>query len=252
MATLDNIKVKLQKLMKLYEGAKAINSEAEANAASAAIQRLLTAYNIELSEVDFSEDEKPKVHEDITTINRFPSIGGKWERRLLNVICKWNFCDTLGMTKGKNSVSIFGRHENVETAKWLYDMLSKNYVAIGKSRFKEYQETSTYKLNKVGLDTYLRRYLMGCAEGLNAKFREDSDAIKKEDEVYSTKVTALVVRTSQEIREYMHANYTVVTSKARSIKVDNIYQRGVRDGLDTQLHKPVSHHQQVSSVKILG
>lgn len=37
---LDKIKTKLQKLMRLYNGAKAINSEGEANAAAAAIQRL--------------------------------------------------------------------------------------------------------------------------------------------------------------------------------------------------------------------
>lgn len=38
---LDKIKGKLQKLMKLYEGAKKIKSEGGANAAAAAIQRLL-------------------------------------------------------------------------------------------------------------------------------------------------------------------------------------------------------------------
>ena len=43
---LDKIKGKLQKLMKLYEGAKKIKSEGEANAAAAAIQRLLAEYNL--------------------------------------------------------------------------------------------------------------------------------------------------------------------------------------------------------------
>lgn len=54
---LQNIVNKLRKLQNLYEGAKEINSEGEANAAAAAIQRLLTQYNLSMDEVG-QEEEK--------------------------------------------------------------------------------------------------------------------------------------------------------------------------------------------------
>ena len=42
---------KIKKLIALRDGAQGIGSEGEANAAAAAIQRLLTQYNLEMAEV---------------------------------------------------------------------------------------------------------------------------------------------------------------------------------------------------------
>ncbi len=72
---LENVKNKLRKLMKLYEGAKAINSEGEANNAAAAIQRLLTEYNLQLSDVH--KEEKSSVLEETMSSYTYKSIGGK-------------------------------------------------------------------------------------------------------------------------------------------------------------------------------
>ena len=47
---LDNVLKKLRKLKKLYEGAKAINSESEAATAASLIQKLLAEYNITMDE----------------------------------------------------------------------------------------------------------------------------------------------------------------------------------------------------------
>ena len=54
---LDAIQKKLRKLQKMYEGAKAINSEGEAQAAAAAIQRILLEYNITIEEVGVEKDK---------------------------------------------------------------------------------------------------------------------------------------------------------------------------------------------------
>lgn len=51
----DKIVEKLKKLMRLQEGAKKIGSEGEANAAAAAISRLLTQYNLSLMDIDPEE-----------------------------------------------------------------------------------------------------------------------------------------------------------------------------------------------------
>lgn len=56
---LDSVLKKLRKLQNLYEGAKKINSEGEANAAAAAIQRLLIQYNLSMDEIG-TDEEKSK------------------------------------------------------------------------------------------------------------------------------------------------------------------------------------------------
>lgn len=252
---LDKIKAKLQKLMRLYNGAKAINSEGEANAAAAAIQRLLTHYNLSMGDVSREEQEKDVVKENVMSCYRFKSIGGDWEFKLMFVVCKWNFCKVFryGKTKDKNMI-FFGKEENMETVKWLYNMLCERFVAFGKKRYKEYQETMEYKMKPIGLDTYLRRYLEGCSQGLDVKFKEESDREKaqNEDKDYSTKVTALVVRTGAEIDEYVGHKFGGYT-KGRampSAKRDSCFTYGFKDGKNTQINKGISESKQAQTSKV--
>ena len=88
---LNAIQAKLRKLQKMYEGAKAINSEGEAAAAAAAIQRILTEYNLTMDEVGV-EPEKNAVIQTEESGFTFRSIGGQWQQKLYSVICRYNFC----------------------------------------------------------------------------------------------------------------------------------------------------------------
>jgi hypothetical protein len=252
---LDKIKTKLQKLMRLYEGAKKINSEGEANAAAAAIQRLLTQYNLTMGDVSQEEQERDVVKENIMSCYRFKFIGGDWEFKLMFVICKWNFCKVFryGKQKDKNMI-FFGKEENMETVKWLYNMLCEKFIAFGKNRYKEYQETMDYLVKPIGLDTYLRRYLEGCAAGLDMKFKEESDRekVQNEDKDYGTKVTALVVRTGAEIDTYVAQKFGGYAKgrKQPNAKHDSCFAFGVKDGKNTQIHKGVSESKQAQTSKV--
>lgn len=55
---INSILSKLKKLQRLYEGAKAINSEAEAANAAAKIQNLLTQYNLSMADLDAVADNE--------------------------------------------------------------------------------------------------------------------------------------------------------------------------------------------------
>lgn len=244
MENLDKIKVKLQKLMRLYEGAKKINSEGEANNAAAAIQRLLLQYNLSMSDIsNTTEEKKDDILENVMSCYRYKSIGGDWEFKLMYVVCKWNFCKVFryGRTSEKRMI-FFGKKENMETVKWLYEMLCEKFVAFGKQRYKEYQRTSDYMLKPIGLDTYLRRYLEGCAKGLDAKFKEESDEEKaKNAQDFGTKVTALVVRNNTAIDTYVKNKFGGYTKgrAAQSAKKDSCYMYGFKDGKNTQINKQV-------------
>lgn len=59
---INSILSKLKKLQRLYEGAKAINSEAEAQNAAAKIQNLLTQYNLSMVDLEAAVDDEPKTN----------------------------------------------------------------------------------------------------------------------------------------------------------------------------------------------
>lgn len=226
--------------------------------------RLLTQYNLTIGDVSQEEQDRDVVKESVMSCYRFKSIGGDWEFRLMFVVCKWNFCKVFryGKTKDKNMI-FFGKAENMETVKWLYNMLCERFVSFGKARYKQYQETEDYLVKPIGLDTYLRRYLEGCAKGLDAKFQEEADREKiqnedkdkDKDKDYSAKVTALVVRNGAEIDKYVGEKFGGY-QKGRampSAKRDSCFTYGFKDDKNTQINKQVgeSTREQASKVKLL-
>lgn len=251
---LDSVLKKLRKLQNLYEGAKKINSEGEANAAAAAIQRLLIQYNLSMDEIGTDEEKsKDTVLEEKVDGFTYKSIGGEWEFRLLYVLCKWNFCKCFQVGGTYKRLMIFGKKENIETVKWLRSMLSERFVSFSKNRFKEYQKTVEYAMKPIGMDKYQRSYLMGCAAGLDAKLKEESDHEKAKDAEFGAKVTALVVRNDTAVTEYIENKYKVGKGKARRENFDSARAYGYKDGKNTELHKPVSAgaKSQADGVKLL-
>lgn len=248
---LEKIKNRLRKLMNLYEGAKKINSEGEANNAAAAIQRLLTEYNLSVSDLE-QESENDMLEENLSWF-KYKSIGGKWEYRLMFVICKWNFCKCFIMGKDKDRrMIIIGKDENVITAKWLHDLLCSRFVEIGKVKYLAYKGSFT---KPIGLDTYLRSYLLGCAAGLDTKFQKESVVEKQENEEFGAKVTALVVRNNAAIDNYLQTKYKFTKGRqSSSPNHTDVFNTGYTDGKNTQIHKQVSESKQaqVSKVKMLN
>lgn len=251
---LDSVLKKLRKLQALYEGAKKINYEGEANAAAAAIQRLLTQYNLSMDEIGTDEEKsKDVILEENVDGFTYKSIGGDWEFRLLYVLCKWNFCKCFQVGGTYKKLIIFGKKENIETVKWLRSMLAERFVSFSKNRFKEYQKTVEYAMKPIGKDKYQRSYLMGCAAGLDAKLKEESDREKAKDAEFGAKVTALVVRNDTAVTEYIENKYKVGKGKAMRENYDSARAYGYRDGKNTELHKQVSSgvKSQAQGVKFL-
>lgn len=251
---LDSVLKKLRKLQNLYEGAKKINSEGEANAAAAAIQRLLTQYNLSMDEIGTDEEKaKDTVFEEKVDGFTYKSIGGEWEFRLLYVLCKWNFCKCFQVGNTYRRLMIFGKKENIETVKWLREMLAERFVAFSKNRFKEYKKTMEYAMKPISMDKYQRSYLMGCAAGLDAKLKEESDREKAKNAEYGAKVTALVVRNDTAVTEYIENKYKVGRGRARKENFDSARAYGYKDGKNTELHKQVSAgaKSQADGVKLL-
>jgi len=250
---IDQIQAKLRKLVKLQEGAMKIGSENEANAAAAAIQRLLLQYNLSMEEIDMKDKPKDEVNEEFGTWYKYKFIGGDWEYRLMHVICKWNFCKCFIHGDRKDKRMLFlGTKQNMETVKWLHGMLCERFVEIGKKKYKEHQESIAYRFKPIGLDTYLRSYLTGCAAGLDEKMRLEAKEEKK-DEVLATKITALVVRHEQAVDEFIAQKYHFTKERRQTTKMDSAFFSGVDVGRNASINKAVgdSKREQANNVNIL-
>lgn len=95
---------------------------------------------------------------------------------------------------------------------------------------------------------------MGAADGLDAKLQAESDADKAKDEVFGTKVTALVVRNDAAVKEYVEEMFGRAGKRRSSQKYDSARSYGYKDGKNTNLHKQVSSSakSQANNINLLG
>ena len=256
---------KLRKLQKLYEGAKSINSEGEAQAAAAAIQRLLTQYNLTMEEVGEEVNPDAICEERISGYNG-KTHGGDWVQKLTSVLCRHNFCRCYYFGNGNKVLLIVGKKENIEIVKWMRDMLMEKYVKLGTQRYKEYIKAHVddfQYLDEMGIkheqlsrkNPFLRRYLLGCASGLEAKLREEENKDRVADENLGTKVTSLIVRNDAAITEFMSQKYKKIGSRtSRGLSYTDATRQGYMDGKNTDLYKPIADNRQrnLSNVALLG
>lgn len=255
---IEDVLKKLKKLKKLYEGAKKINSEGEAAAATAAIQRLLVEYNLSMEEIESSiskDERKDAVEEEKASGYTYKSIGGQWEYRLTYVCCKYNFCKCFMFGSSYKNLLLIGKKENLEIVKWLREMLSERFVGISNEKWKEYKKTEIYLLHPISKDRFQRGFLMGCVAGIDEKMKEITERDKREDEVYSSKVTALSIRNNTDIDEFISNKYSKVRHVKGGVAAGTTLARnmGYRTGKNTDIYKPIAsnHKTSVSYVRLL-
>lgn len=239
---IQDVLKKLRKLQKLYEGAKKINSEGEAENAARAIQHLLTEYNLTMADAEAykTDDEKAKeyVREDVSGFN-YKSIGGKWEMFLLNTICRNYFCRCIRIGT-LNHLCIIGQQENVITVKWMKDMLTERFVAFSKDRWKEFKAEQPWE--RMSKDKFQRSYLIGCAQGLAAKLqeqREQDERDKQLNQEHNTTVTALVRMNDLAVNNAVTKFCGRVGTIHVHINHDSAYGSGYTDGYHTNLNKGI-------------
>lgn len=242
----DKILEKLRKLMNLKESATALGNEGEANAAAAGITRLLMEYN--LTENDIPEQEKlenPIVSEEIPFKTE---ISGSWYGDLILVVCEYNMCRCLIISKYNNGrrkrseFEIIGRKKNVEVVLYLISFLSHQFITIGKRDYAEYKHDCVWKYGTYpkSLVMYLKSFLYGCVVGLTNKLEEGKKVLEKE-----TNITALVRTTKSEIDDFLKGEKIGKAREAKS-EIDALCaMKGVEVGRNVEICKGI-HAETVS------
>lgn len=223
---INSIISKLKKLQRLHEGAKAINSEAEAANAAAKIQNLLIQYNLSMADLDSVADNEQatNVVEEKLGDNWARKCGGFWDQLLLYGICKYNFCYVIVSKRHEYRVNrngnevreqrqkyiVIGEPHNIEVVKWLFDVLAGQLYRLALKRYEEYRNDDSQALMRIFTGekrmhrgTFLRSYLAGAAKGVQDRLKEERDRELQAQ----VQVNALVLRTDQKLNDYVAENY---------------------------------------------
>lgn len=247
----NKILEKIRKLLKLQHSADKVGSKGEAYAAAQGVHRLLTQYNLCLSDLkDLNDEVDLKIKESRGFSYR--DMYGTWKNDLLTVICDNNFCQSLINTHFKK-VWIVGEEQNVAIVKNLYDYLVKAFRQLAKDAYmgwvKEIQEDNLIifvsqvleYLERTGeKKKYLRSYFKGAVYGLKEQY---------ESMQQTSEETALVVTHNKAIDDFLQNDKTFSgkTCHHRSTNEEfnpQAYISGKKDGRNISLAPQVKENVQ--------
>lgn len=238
---------KIKKLVKKQESAEELGSVAEAEAFAAKIQVMLNKYNVSMSKIKTEEEIKEDVSDEVMKA-KIPSIGGKSNFQIMFAIARNNWCKAY-MYGGATNMIIIGSRENIEVVKYIASVVTPIFVRIGKEKYhEEYVVDASQFGTPVGLDTYLRRFIMGCADGLDEKLeKEKGDFVKENDTseaVAQNGISCTALIRTNEIAIVSYADNKFGKSKrARKTTTSHsggAYSEGVETGKNVNINKGVS------------
>ena len=221
---------KIKKLLRLEVNAKDIGNEGEAIAAAKGIHRLLTMYNLKLSEVQLDDDKKDYNAPNFVCSEKFDyrdGLYGEWKRRLLIVLCDHNYC--WAMIDPDNPVHfILGEPETVEVVKNLYLKLIKYFLSMVTARELDMWDVMKHTENRV---RFVTTYYNGAITGIEERLKEIQPTAEER---------ALAVCYENALEEYVKRN--VVPRKLEhpyqySDEANVVYNMGVSDAQSAPLQE---------------
>lgn len=171
MSSQERLLEKLAKIKAMAEGAKAIGSEAEAQAFADMLNDLLVKHKIEMSDVEFAnlEREEPVEREPWAETNartktlidagvRHRKNRVLWMERLAGVIARAHCCQTI-VYSGSSTISLVGRRSDRAVA---------DYMIVTLTRAA--QDLAKHQLQKYRWEVYKRDGHCRAAQGFHAAF----------------------------------------------------------------------------------
>jgi hypothetical protein len=236
MENKDKILDKIKKLLKLQHSAETLGNEGEAYAAANAVHRLLTTYNLSLSDVSESNEERADITESDEITYRSP-YGSVWKRALLSTIATNNYCQVL-VKPYKQHMLIVGQEDNVEIVKGLYSYLTVAFCRLSSKRMGEFSKellSENTRLTKQGEKKFLSSYFIGAVDGLRRNF---------ESRKPTSDETSLMVCHSAAIKDFLDKapNYNGKNFKGKRQNNDLMPEGliyGLRDGANISLNRQI-------------
>jgi hypothetical protein len=213
---------KIKKLVAHQRSAEEIGSINESIAFAAKIQKLLNEHNIAMSEISFDELKESVIEEVLSA--KIPSVSDTLGYFVMRPIAKYNWCRVYVIGKGRTL--IVGTPENVEVCKMIYEIVLPIFLKEGKRIFKE-------ENRHIGLDTFLREFIQGCANGLDFKLKTE----RAEFEAKNVTCTGLIIRNDKAVELYVEEKFGEVRGKKKTVKQSKTWSKGFEVGKNVELNK---------------
>lgn len=255
-----NLLAKIQKLIKLQEGAKAVGNFAEAANAAEKIRDMLMKHNLEMYQVeaagDLTQKKEPTQHQEFDADELTKPHEGRWIINLARVIANFNMCSAIPYGK-TTRIYIIGTHSNVEIVWYTCEMVANLLRPAWKAAFKVYQ-------GKEKRNTFMRGFLQGGVDGIQMQLaerqaREVWDAKQAEQEATKTlEDKSSIMRINMQLQHarenetYMHQQFNIVKQRDKGLKSQNGRAQGIEHGKNMSLNKGISHPGKVSQEKWLN
>lgn len=178
--TNENVIAKIQKLLNLQEGAKAVGNLAEAENAAMRVQEFLLKHNLSLDEVKESQIEaKAKmVMEDFDLDAHQGKSDANWVHSLITVIANYSLCRAIKLSEtvgarhnyDQGFVKILGETNNVAIVKFTVEQLISKIHIAEKLAWKVY-------IGPEKRNTFKRGFLVGAVVGIKSKLREQESQL---------------------------------------------------------------------------
>lgn len=228
---------KLRKLTALKDSALNVGSVGEAEAAAAAIQRLLREYNLSEEEIpDGERIQNPMIMEDIPYYFVYRLT---WFRDMVSVLARNNLCELLateerkGTRSASRKLTIIGRETNVKMVKFLASQLANRFVAFCRADYKAHRQQKIQSgYTPCTEDVFARNFLMGCVYGLSAKLKEQDRPTE----------SGLVLSRKAENSKFIEENFDnlgVLKPKASSIGNRQAFYSGYNKGKDVDIYEGI-------------
>lgn len=248
---------KIQKLLRLEAGAKAIGSFEEAKAAAAQAQAILNKHNLsaeELASYASTEYDKKTSYEGME--HRYFGNGrfyakneGDWMFQLIKVIGHYNFVKTLISVPLKiYGAHLYGETHNIEISYFFFEQLEPIIRRLGKESYKyRSKHEDDFKLRNSNRNAYLRQFYMGAVDGIGVTLQMQLREFKEAQADPQT--TALAITNKMDLVEkYMH--HVEPRIKARANRGFRTRTDGQSDGY--KAGRKISLNKGVGSTNPLG
>lgn len=243
----DELLKKLKGLLNLSNPEKNSNVN-EAAAAAAKLQELMFKYNLSLSHITAS-DNKDAVDTKMDAARFRPDTVGRyiWNRDLLTVITKNNFCYevenfviTKSGTRSYRGSTIIGQPHNIEFVQYLYEYLRKEMYRLASESYQEAKHAAQSAGHAPPHSwTYFSSFCRGAvatiALRLSRQFQADKDA--------NADTMALVVVNDAALEKFasqMFPEMKKYLDKAKRDVADIVaYRNGVKAAQGMSLNRPL-------------
>lgn len=219
----------LKKLVDIKKLMDAAGSVGEAEAAAAAMQRLVLKHNVDAAELEALGQEEKEAYGGMP-VHLWPKgkPGVAWRVYVFTTIAHYNFCTFVRTHSTGGDGVLIGQASNQEAVMLMYEAAVENFLRLAPICYKEAHAVQGWRISKPAV--WKNSFLLGVPQGLHLKF----DLERKAEIQADSKTSALVLVKDADLEKAVDDHFGRGSIKKTETKIQvtdkDAYRKGVEKG----------------------